>query len=278
MATKLAAAVLQALLIVFLIYSAAEAVNAAIENAKAWWQIIKTAKGDLKKIDDAAKHFLLVIANIISAIANAMGATGHVFKWVRGGNAPRGIETTTDATSKGAPRAAEPPISPPKADVVEPPPRAPVEPPPRAVEPPAAEPPAVESKPATETPPKPKKKNTTRRGVPRKNRLEWRKLMESWDEAGYGDILSAENKARIKAGKVPIVDDAWVKHFPGDAPLIGEKISMHHIDGSPITVPLPKSRHMDAHQPGGTQKNPGGPGMTGSLEPDEDDEPTERLA
>jgi filamentous hemagglutinin len=60
-----------------------------------------------------------------------------------------------------------------------------------------------------------------------------------------------------------VVDDAWVAYFPGDAGLMGERISIHHIGGGPIGVPLPYSRHLGAHMPGGFRYNPGGPGMTG---------------
>ena len=57
-----------------------------------------------------------------------------------------------------------------------------------------------------------------------------------------------------------MVDEDWVKHFPEDAGLIGETIEMHHIGGSPIVLPWPETRHYNAHQPGGTRYNPGGPG------------------
>jgi filamentous hemagglutinin len=30
-----------------------------------------------------------------------------------------------------------------------------------------------------------------------------------------------------------------------------------------LTVPLPKTRHIDAHMPGGFKNNPGGPGSSG---------------
>ena len=36
-----------------------------------------------------------------------------------------------------------------------------------------------------------------------------------------------------------------------DAGLLGEKISMHHIGSTPLTVPLAATRHLDAHMPGG---------------------------
>jgi hypothetical protein len=100
----------------------------------------------------------------------------------------------------------------------------------------------------------------TRLGVIRNNRAAWRKLRGQWDSAGYGEILGEENRARIAAGLAPMVDEAWIAHFPEDAGLKGQLISMHHIGGDSLTVPLPRTRHRDAHMPGGTQKNFGGPG------------------
>ncbi|MBN2991029.1 hypothetical protein JWR97_05940 [Pseudomonas cedrina subsp. fulgida] len=101
---------------------------------------------------------------------------------------------------------------------------------------------------------------TTRTGVVRTNAADWRALRDNWDDLGYGQILSAENRAAIAKGKTPKVDDAWVKVFPEDAGLKGERIPMHHVQGSPLTVPLPDTRHLDAHMPGGFRYNPGGPG------------------
>ncbi|NEQ42484.1 MAG: tandem-95 repeat protein [Leptolyngbya sp. SIOISBB] len=105
--------------------------------------------------------------------------------------------------------------------------------------------------------------NRTRRGIRRNNPRDWKTWMQNWDSDGYGDILSQENRKRIAARQVPIVDDDWIRTFPGDTPLKGEAISIHHIDGSSINVPLPRSRHKDAHMPGGYRYNPGGPGQTG---------------
>jgi RHS repeat-associated protein len=105
--------------------------------------------------------------------------------------------------------------------------------------------------------------NTTRLGVKRTNPADWRQLRDTWDQAGLGDILSDANRGAIAKGRTPVVDQAWIRHFPGDASLLGEKIPMHHIGGTPITVPLPASRHMDAHMPGGFRRNPGGPGRSG---------------
>ncbi|OYY93595.1 MAG: hypothetical protein B7Y41_11970 [Hydrogenophilales bacterium 28-61-23] len=102
--------------------------------------------------------------------------------------------------------------------------------------------------------------NTTRQGITRTNPADWRALRDQWDALGYGKSLSGANRAAIAKGRTPRVDDAWIKTFPEDAGLMGERISMHHIQGSPITVPLPFTRHIDAHMPGGFAKNPGGPG------------------
>lgn len=107
----------------------------------------------------------------------------------------------------------------------------------------------------------------TRLGFKRNNRSEWRKIRDSWDaagpEAGYGQALSRANRIRIKLGRTPRVDDAWISVFPGDVALKGERINIHHIQGLPFSVPLPFSRHKDAHMPGGFRHNPGGPGMSG---------------
>lgn len=77
---------------------------------------------------------------------------------------------------------------------------------------------------------------------------------------GMAQILSAENRTAIAKWRAPKVDDAWIKVFPEDAGLKGERIFMHHIQGSPLTVPLPDTRHLDAHMPGGFRYNPGSPG------------------
>jgi hypothetical protein len=55
----------------------------------------------------------------------------------------------------------------------------------------------------------------------------------------------------------PIVDKAWVHYFPEGTGLIGERIPMQRIGGSPIAVPLPQTRHLNAHMRGGV-RNPGG--------------------
>lgn len=102
--------------------------------------------------------------------------------------------------------------------------------------------------------------NTTRHGFKRNNARDWRNLRDSWDDLGYSSLLSSENRAKIANGRTPVVDSSWVKGFPEDAGLLGERISMHHIGGYPVTVPLADTRHLQAHMPGGFRNNPGGPG------------------
>lgn len=69
--------------------------------------------------------------------------------------------------------------------------------------------------------------------------------MKLWDTVGYQDLLSPANRALIKNNLVPIVDDAWIDYHPEDAGLKGEKISIHHVQGLPLNIPLPYSRHKD---------------------------------
>ena len=103
--------------------------------------------------------------------------------------------------------------------------------------------------------------NSTRNGMVRTNAADWRTVRNLWDELGYGEILSDTNRAAIARGRFPKVDDAWIAVFPEDASLMGgERISMHHINGSVVTMPLPAKRHLDAHIPGVYGYNPGGPG------------------
>jgi len=90
--------------------------------------------------------------------------------------------------------------------------------------------------------------NETRMGVKRRPKQDRKKWLRAWDEAGYGDLMSPQNWNRImNKGKAPIVDDKFIKHFPEARKLKGETIEIHHIKGSPIQMPLPKSWHKGAH-------------------------------
>ena len=113
---------------------------------------------------------------------------------------------------------------------------------------------------ATRTDTLPRQPNTTRSGVTRTNAADWRALRDHWDSIGYGEILSGDNLSAIAKGRTPKVDEAWVMFFPEDVGLMGEKISMHHIASTPVTIPLPATRHLNAHLPGGFRYNVGGPG------------------
>jgi HNH/Endo VII superfamily nuclease toxin with a HHH motif len=104
--------------------------------------------------------------------------------------------------------------------------------------------------------------NVTRLGIKRRNPADWRATRDLWDKAGYGGVLSDANRVAIARGRTPVVDGPWIRYFPEDAGLLGERIPMHHIGGSPITVPLPATRHLDGHMPGGFRYNSGGPGST----------------
>jgi RHS repeat-associated protein len=106
----------------------------------------------------------------------------------------------------------------------------------------------------------------TNAGLERNNPAAWREFRDMLDhldpQLGTSDILSPANRAKIAAGEVPTVDEAWIRHFPGDAPLFGEKITIHHVGGL-LEVPLPATRHYDAHMPGGYRYNRGGAGGSG---------------
>jgi len=109
--------------------------------------------------------------------------------------------------------------------------------------------------------------NATRLGFQRTNAADWRSLRDHWDDLGYGEILSEANRGFIARGRTPRVDETWVVSFPEDAGLIGERITMHHIGGYPVTIPLATTRHLDAHMPGGFRYNPGGPGSATPFYP-----------
>ena len=97
-------------------------------------------------------------------------------------------------------------------------------------------------------------------GIARNNPRDWRDWRDVWDATGNRDVLSAANRELIASGQNPVVDAEWIAAFPGHAAYLGESITIHHIAGSPITVPLPGSAHRDAHMPGGFRYNPGGTG------------------
>ncbi|MEM6791112.1 MAG: RHS repeat-associated core domain-containing protein [Myxococcota bacterium] len=100
----------------------------------------------------------------------------------------------------------------------------------------------------------------TRTGVRRNNPRDWRFWRDVGKSTGV-DALSPSNLKRIAKKRVPVVDEQWLKWFPGDR--LGEKISIHHVAGTRFNLPLRKTNHLDAHMPGGFKLNPGGPGKSG---------------
>jgi len=103
--------------------------------------------------------------------------------------------------------------------------------------------------------------NTTRLGVVRNSNSAWQSLRDSWDQTGYSDILSKNNRWRIDNGFSPRVDQPWVDAFPGSASDLGETLQMHHVGGYPVEVPLTPQQHFDAHDD--NWQNQGGPGCGG---------------
>ena len=60
-------------------------------------------------------------------------------------------------------------------------------------------------------------------------------------------MFSAANLRRIKQGRSPLVDDAWVKFNPKHAGHLGDKLIYHHIDQGRFASGLPESILTDTH-------------------------------
>jgi RHS repeat-associated protein len=73
----------------------------------------------------------------------------------------------------------------------------------------------------------------------------------------YPDILGEDSKAELKAGRMPFVDRNWIKYYPEHEPYLGDKLTVHHVEGW-IEKPIPRSLHPGHHRPGGYRYNPGG--------------------
>jgi len=83
----------------------------------------------------------------------------------------------------------------------------------------------------------------TLNGGIRNSKQFWRR----WSDT-YGDTLSPANRADVADGLSPVVDDAWIKHFPEHAPFKGETLIHHHLDYGRPAIPVPKTVH--GQQPG----------------------------
>ncbi len=79
---------------------------------------------------------------------------------------------------------------------------------------------------------------TNAAGFPRNGRWFWRQNLKQ-----NPDLFSDANKLRIKQGKAPVVDDAWVKANPTHESFKGEKLIHHHIDQGANASGLPEKLH-----------------------------------
>jgi hypothetical protein len=70
----------------------------------------------------------------------------------------------------------------------------------------------------------------------------WRHFREKYDTV-FPEIWSETNLIKLKEGKAPIVDDAWLKYFPEHAKYVKDKIEHHHINHGNIAIPFPKTMH-----------------------------------
>ena len=70
----------------------------------------------------------------------------------------------------------------------------------------------------------------------------WRQMLKK-----YPEMFSDANKAAIRAGRSPIVDDAWIKYNPTHQSIAGDKLIHHHIDQGAIASGLPETIHQALH-------------------------------
>ena len=77
---------------------------------------------------------------------------------------------------------------------------------------------------------------------------------------GVFSILSSPVTHSVFPLTVNELGEVRIAVHPEDAGLLGERIPIHHVQGLPLSIPLPASRHLDTHMPGGFRYNPGGVG------------------
>jgi RHS repeat-associated protein len=66
--------------------------------------------------------------------------------------------------------------------------------------------------------------------------------------AAKPEMFSETNKFNINVlGRVPEVDEQWVKHNPAHASYMKQKIHHHHIDGKNMVAGIPEGLHRDAY-------------------------------
>jgi hypothetical protein len=78
MGTKITAIVLEALLITFIVWAVIEEEPEAIRLGAQWWETVRTAHGDPKKLDAAAELFAQLVCHAIMAIMSVLGALGSI--------------------------------------------------------------------------------------------------------------------------------------------------------------------------------------------------------
>ena len=83
---------------------------------------------------------------------------------------------------------------------------------------------------------------TNAAGFPRNGPWFWRQMLKESPE-----LVSDANKAAIRAGRSPVVDEVWVTSHPTHQSFVGEKLVHHHIDQGPIACGLPESVHQRWH-------------------------------
>ncbi|UVM64148.1 DUF637 domain-containing protein [Pseudomonas sp. B21-010] len=75
-------------------------------------------------------------------------------------------------------------------------------------------------------------------GHPRNGPWFWKQMQTQQPEA-----FDAANLARIRARRSPVVNDAWITHYPEHEAFVGQRLVHHHIDQGPIATPLPEIIH-----------------------------------
>ncbi|WP_410478192.1 hypothetical protein [Pseudomonas syringae group sp. J309-1] len=75
-------------------------------------------------------------------------------------------------------------------------------------------------------------------GYPRNGPWFWKQMQTQQPEA-----FDTANLAQIRAGRSPVVNDAWIIHYPEHQAFAGQRLVHHHIDQGPIATPLPEIIH-----------------------------------
>ena len=60
----------------------------------------------------------------------------------------------------------------------------------------------------------------------------------------HPELFSSANMRRISRGKIPIVDEQFLKYFPQYNDYMGEVLRHHHIGGGGQAMPVPDSLHL----------------------------------